>query len=278
MNITYPLFQRTLGIVGGGQLGRMTTFAARRLGFDVVILDPQPDSPAGQIATSQIVGDLRDPEKLRELAARCDVLTVEIEHVDTVTLGAITETPVYPAARVIALIQDKLRQKEFLSAAGLPVAPFQAGAAPDVYPVILKSRFDAYDGRGNVTVHNTAELAAAVARLGGQAAALYIEQIVPFTREITVMVARGTDGQIASYPAVQTYHQDHILHVVTAPAAHAETAIRLAERAVALLDTVGIFGVELFGMPDGNFVINEIAPRPHNAGHFSIEAWRYQSV
>ncbi len=264
--------RRILGIVGGGQLGRMTALAARRLGFDVIILDPESGSPAGQVADAQIIGDLRDPEKLRELAAHCDVLTVEIEHLDTATLAALTETPMYPAPSVVALIQDKLRQKETLQAAGLAVAPFGAGTEPDTFPVILKARFNAYDGRGNVTVNTAAELPGAIERLGGRESDLYFERIVPFARELTVMVARGIDGAIRSYPPVQTFHREHILHAVYAPAPHANGAIELAERAVRLLDTAGIFGVELFGLADGGFLINEIAPRPHNAGHFSIEA------
>ncbi len=267
-------YTRTLGIVGGGQLGRMMTFAARRLGFDVAILDPEPGCPAGQIASTQIVGGLHDADKLRQLAVRSDVLTVEIEHVNTDGLSALEQegVTIYPAPRVVALIQDKLGQKRTLAAHGLPVAPFREGAEPDdlPYPFILKTRFNAYDGRGNLTVNTPDELPTAVERLGGQN--LYIEQIIPFEREITVMVARGTDGTIRSYPPVQTFHRDHILHSVIAPAANAQAAIGLAERTVAMLDTVGIFGVEMFGLPGGEFLINEIAPRPHNAGHFSIEA------
>ncbi|MHB8629536.1 MAG: 5-(carboxyamino)imidazole ribonucleotide synthase [Aggregatilineales bacterium] len=265
---------KTLGIVGGGQLGRMLTFAARRLGCDVVILDPQPNSPAGQVANAQIVGGLRDAKALQLLADRADVLTVEIEHVDTETLETLAAAgkPIYPAPRVVSLIQDKLRQKEVLAAVGLPVAPFRASATPKEYPAVLKARFNAYDGRGNLTVSTADELPAAIAQLGGLADALYVESIVPFERELTVMVACGQDGTIRSYPPVQTFHRDHILRVVVAPAHGAEAAVTLAERAVAALDTAGIFGVELFGLPNGEFLINEIAPRPHNAGHFSIEA------
>ena len=266
--------EKTLGIVGGGQLGRMTTLAARQLGAQVVILDPQPDSPAGQVATAQIVGGLRDPQALRQLADQCDVITVEIEHVDTATLEALVAAgrPVIPAPSVIALIQDKLRQKETLSGAGLPVAPFYAGADPRTYPAILKARFDAYDGRGNCTVTTAADLPGAIARLGGDPNRLYVEAIVPFAREVTVMVACDQQGTIRSYPPVQTFHEQHILRAVIAPAASAAAASDLAERAVRALNTAGLFGVELFGLADGSFLINEIAPRPHNAGHFSMEA------
>ena len=267
-----------LGIVGGGQLGQMMTIAARQLGYSVHVLDPQPNSPAGQVANDQIVGDLRDPAALHELADRCDVLTVEIEHVNTATLRVIVEngTPVYPDPRVVALIQDKFGQKEALAAAGLPVAPFRSGADPIVYPAILKARYNAYDGRGNLTVHSATDLPDAIAHLGGDTTALYTESIVPFVREVTVMVARGRDGSIRSFPPIQTYHRDHILRVTIAPAPSALAARELAERAVAVLNTVGgavgIFGVELFGLADGSFLINEIAPRPHNAGHLTIEA------
>lgn len=272
--LTVTPIGRTLGIVGGGQLGQMLTFAARQLGIEVAVLDPEPDSPAGRVASRQIVGGLRDEAKLRELAAHSNVITVEIEHVNTEALAALEAegTTIYPAPRVIALIQDKLRQKRALSEGGLPVAPFQEGYTPSdlSFPVVLKTRFNAYDGRGNITVNAAAELREAAAQLGGRD--LYMEQVIPFVREIAVMVARGTDGSIRSYPPVQTIHQDHILHAVIAPAADAQAAVQLAEQAVTLLDSVGIFGVELFGLPDGEFLINEIAPRPHNAGHFSIEA------
>jgi phosphoribosylaminoimidazole carboxylase len=266
--------KKTLGIVGGGQLGRMMTVAARQLGCDVIILDPQPNCPAGQVANGQIIGELRDPKALHELADRVDVLTVEIEHIDTDTLGLLSAAgkPVFPSPRVLSLIQDKLRQKEALAAVGLPVAPFSASATPHSYPAILKARFNAYDGRGNCTVNTPEELPTAIAQLGGNADLLYVEAVVPFVREVTVMVARGQDGTVRSYPSVQTFHRDHILRVVVAPAENAEAATQLAERAVSALDTAGIFGVELFGLEDGSFLINEIAPRPHNAGHFSIEA------
>jgi len=267
---------RTLGIVGGGQLGRMLTIAARDLGYAVLILDPQPDSPAGQLATDQLIGDLRDPVALRALADRCDVLTVEIEHVNTAALQVIADsgTSVYPDPRVLALIQDKYAQKEALAAAGLPVAPFHAGARPINYPAILKARYNAYDGRGNITVADAEALPAAIAHLGGDPNSLYTESIVPFVREVTIMVARGQDGTLHSFPPIQTFHRDHILRVTIAPAPTATAAIELAERAVTHLNSVGLFGVELFGLVDGTFLINEIAPRPHNAGHLTIEACR----
>ena len=259
------------------------TFAARRLGFDVIVLDPQPGSPAGQVANAQIVGNLRDSVALRELASRCDVLTVEIEHVGTAELNALVEAgvTVLPDPRVVALIQDKFRQKEALAAANLPIAPFRIGADPAEYPAILKARYNAYDGRGNVTVHRADDLPGAIAQLGGDPDALYTETIIPFVREITVMVAcqrNGTDGSpaIRSFEPIQTFHRDHILRVAIAPAPSANAAIDLAERAVNVLNgvghAVGMFGVEMFGLADGSFMINEIAPRPHNAGHLTIEA------
>jgi len=275
--------QKRLGIVGGGQIGRMLTVAAIRLGLRVVVLEAEPDCPAAQVGAEQVMGGLRDPEALAELARRCDVITVEIEHLDAGALAELERAgkTVYPAARVIALIQDKFAQKEFLAAHGLAVAPFRAydplvtADAEDLaFPIILKSRLNAYDGRGNLTVQTRAELPEAAAQLGSPSAtSLYIEQIIPFQYELTVMVARGVDGAIRSFPPVRTIHHDHILRAIVAPL-HGETsqAVELAERAVILLDTVGIFGVEMFALPDGSFVINEIAPRPHNSGHYTIEA------
>jgi phosphoribosylaminoimidazole carboxylase len=261
----------------------MLTAAAIRMGLRVVVLEAEPDCPAAQAGAEQVAGGLRDPAALAELARRCDVITVEIEHLDAGTLAELERAgkTVYPSARVIALIQDKFAQKEFLAAHGLPVAPFRAydpRSADDAdglaFPIILKSRLNAFDGRGNRTVETQADLAAAAADLSGASGnALYIEQIIPFAYELTVMVARGVDGTIRSFPPVRTIHRDHILQATIAPL-HGETgaAIALAEQAVRVLDSVGIFGVEMFALPDGSFILNEIAPRPHNSGHYTIEA------
>jgi phosphoribosylaminoimidazole carboxylase len=279
LNFEQDILNKRIGIVGGGQLGRMLTVAAIRLGFRVVVLDAEPNCPAVQVGAEQVIGGLRDPEALAELARRADVITVEIEHLDAGVLAQLEQggAQVYPSPYVISLIQDKYKQKSFLFN-HVPVVDFGDYESLDElldgvwkFPLILKSRLNAYDGRGNVTVNSADDLPTAVEQLGN--AGLYVEKKIPFAYELTVMVARGRDGAVRSFPPVRTIHHDHILRATVAPL-HGDTAeaTRLAERAVAALDTAGIFGVEMFALRDGSFLINEIAPRPHNSGHYTIEA------
>ncbi|HLY27401.1 MAG TPA: 5-(carboxyamino)imidazole ribonucleotide synthase [Aggregatilineales bacterium] len=276
---------QTIGVLGGGQLGRMMAFAARRMGLHIAVLDPDPDAPACQIADRHVVGNFRDPAKIRELAQGCDVITVEIEHVETETLDVLERegVSVQPSPRTIRLIQDKLAQKTHLAARGIPVAAFRD--TPDVeairgageafgYPIMLKSRLLAYDGRGNAAIQAVQDLEAGLARLSGQK--LYVENWVPFEKELAVMVVRSREGQTLTYPVVETFHKESVLRTVLAPAPIpaqvARNAAEIAARSVATLDGAGIFGVELFLLPGGDILVNEIAPRPHNTGHFTIEA------
>ncbi len=277
----------TVGVLGGGQLGRLLALAAYDLGMQIAVLDPDRNAPAGQVASRQVFGNFRDPERIRELAEGCDVLTVEIEHVSVDTLDALADQglAVHPAPETLRVIQDKLQQKRHLTQHGVPVAPFYD--VPDErtlytvaeragFPLLLKSRRLAYDGRGNVVVDSPDELPAAIEALGGLDRGLYIEQLVPFERELAVMVARGRDGTLADYPVVETIHRDNILHRVIAPAPVSpvlqQAARAIAREAVASLTGAGIFGVELFQLTDGTVLVNEIAPRPHNSGHYTIEA------
>jgi phosphoribosylaminoimidazole carboxylase len=277
----------TIGVLGGGQLGRMLASAAHDLGMRIAVLDPDRAAPAGQVADRHVAGDFRDPECIHELAAGCDILTVEIEHVNADTLDALAKqgVPVHPAPGALRLIQDKLLQKRYLAEHGIPVAPF-ADASDEValsqaakrfgFPLLLKSRLLAYDGRGNALAQSQDALPGAIAALGGLARGLYVEQVVPFERELAVMVARSLDGALAVYPVVETLHRDNILHQVIAPApipeATQQAARDVARRAVAAFEGAGIFGVELFLLPGGSVLVNEIAPRPHNSGHYTIEA------
>jgi phosphoribosylaminoimidazole carboxylase len=277
----------TIGVLGGGQLGRMMASAAHDLGMQIAVLDPDRAAPAGQVANRHVIGDFREPGCIRELADGCDILTVEIEHVNADTLDALAKqgVPVQPAPATLRLIQDKLLQKRHLAEHGIPLAPFAdtpdeaalaAAAERFGFPVLLKSRLLAYDGRGNAVVQGYDGLPEAIAALGGLARGLYVEQLVPFERELAVMVARGLDGALAVYPVVETFHRDNILHQVIAPApipkATQQTARDIARRAVATFEGAGIFGVELFLLPGGSVLVNEIAPRPHNSGHYTIEA------
>lgn len=275
----------TIGVLGGGQLGRMLAFDAHRMGMHVAVLDPDPDAPAGQVADRHIVGDFRDPERIRELAQGCDVLTVEIEHVDTATLEALERAGVQvrPSAQTIRLIQDKYAQKVYFSERGIPVARFYDAPDADAvvtaaeslrYPLMLKAKRLAYDGRGNAVINSREDIAPAIAALGGRE--LYVEERIPFTKELAVMVARGLDGEIVDYPVVETIQRDNICHTVIAPAqipGESLVAARdIARKTIGALDGAGVFGVELFLLPDGSVLLNEVAPRPHNSGHYTIEA------
>ncbi|KJE92928.1 phosphoribosylaminoimidazole carboxylase [Capsaspora owczarzaki ATCC 30864] len=283
------VLQRTLGVLGGGQLGRMMADAAHRLGVRIVVLDPTPNSPAGQAADKQIVGDFKNAECIAELAAECDVLTVEIEHVNVDALEAsAAKCSIQPSPATIRIIQNKFVQKQHLHARGIALGEFAevvAGGRQGVmdaaarfgYPLMLKAKCLAYDGRGNAVVKSEQDIDAAIASLSGAAAGgLYAEKWVPFTRELAVMVARGLDGKVVSYPAVETFQRNSICHTVVAPAQISgeilARAAAVAEAAIATFDGAGIFGVELFLLADGTVLLNEIAPRPHNSGHYTIEA------
>lgn len=279
--------QKTIGIIGGGQLGRMLTLAALPLGFRVVVVESGEDSPAAQVGAQQIVGNLYDPEALKQLADEADYVTVEIEHLDADALENIAAAgvPVHPAPSTIRLIQDKLAQKEFLAKAGIPVAPFApVETVPEAKQlladyggkILIKTRHGAYDGRGNMVVSSDEDVQTAFKRFAGQK--LYVEKFVPFTKELAVMVARGLDGSIATYPVVETVHERNICVEVVAPApvdtAVHEAAEALAAQVASLLEGAGMFGIELFLTEDNQVLVNEIAPRVHNSGHYTMNVSR----
>jgi 5-(carboxyamino)imidazole ribonucleotide synthase len=274
----------TIGIVGGGQLGRMLTLAAVPLGFAVVVVDPEDRCPAQQAGAQQIVADLHDRVALAELGRRADHVTIEIEHVDAAALAGLAErgTAVNPAPSTIAVLQDKLRQKTLLQEHGIAVAPFwdipsiddaRARLASDG-PLILKTRRGGFDGRGNAVVRDVDELEAAWARFDG--AALYAEALVDFTMELAVMVAIDGRGDHELYPVVQTINERSICLEVHAPAPIDEQtnrrAVACAQGAAAHLEGAGVYGIEMFVTRDGDVLINEIAPRVHNSGHYTMDA------
>lgn len=275
----------TIGIVGGGQLGRMLTLAALPLGFKVVVVDPGANSPAAQVGAQQIIGDFYDEQALRQLADQSDYLTVETEHLDTALLQELANqgTQINPSPGTIAIIQDKLAQKQFLQAAGIPVALFteifdetSARLALEEFDgiMILKTRRGAYDGRGNMVAKNHSDIEKAFKIFDKQP--LYAEKYVPFSKELAVMVARGLDGSTATYPVVETIQERSICVEVLAPAeinpsasAHAhQLALDVANH----LEGAGVFGIEMFLTREGEIIVNEIAPRVHNSGHYTIEA------
>ncbi len=280
------IIRRTrIGIVGGGQLGLMLGEAARKMGFaEVTVLDPTPQSPASAVA-EQIVGSLRDEGALERLAERADILTYEIEHINTEALRHLQERGVkmYPAPELLAIIQNKYEQKVFLAGHGIEVTPFLSlNDKVDIeealrrwgYPLVLKAKKDAYDGRGNARIDRAEDIEEAYAKLGGRA--LYVEKGIALEKELGVMVARNARGENAIFPVVEMIHARDICQTVLAPAQVSlevqEEVKRVALAAIDALEGIGIFGVEMFLDRDGKICLNEIAPRPHNLGHYTIEA------
>ncbi|WP_327051376.1 5-(carboxyamino)imidazole ribonucleotide synthase [Halomicrococcus gelatinilyticus] len=273
----------TLGVVGGGQLGRMLAEAASPLGVELVVLDPTPDCPAAPVAREQIVGDFDDADALDELAARSDALTFEIELADPDLLERVGEehdVPVHPDPATLRTIQDKLVQKRRLQDRGVPVPEFRAvddredllAAGEELgYPMMVKARRGGYDGRGNVPVESPDDVDDALAELDGD---LMVEAFVPFERELSVIAAKG-DGEAATFPVGENVHEEEILRETVVPARAPEGARERAEEvAFDVLDAMsgrGVYGIELFEREDGEILVNEIAPRPHNSGHYTIE-------
>ncbi|KAI9027874.1 hypothetical protein DFJ74DRAFT_617544 [Hyaloraphidium curvatum] len=288
----------TVGVLGGGQLGRMMADPAHRLGVRLLFLDVGADTPAKQtshLGALHVDGSFADPAKVAELAARCDVLTVEIEHVDVAALERARDAHpglrVHPSPACVAIIQDKFRQKQHLAAADVPVTETRElllnshEEVSDVaireafgFPMMLKTKLNAYDGRGNAVVRSEKDIDAALKALSPAAPQpLYVEKWVPFTKELAVMVVRTPDNHLLSYPCVETVHRDSICHTVFAPAQVdglvQRRARKVAERAVQCLpEGAGVYGVEMFLLENGDILVNEIAPRPHNSGHYTIEA------
>ncbi|KAJ3070429.1 phosphoribosylaminoimidazole carboxylase ade2 [Podochytrium sp. JEL0797] len=298
--IKLEMESKVVGILGGGQLGRMLVEAANRLNVSTLVLD-MPGNPASQVSghhtkEEHVLGSFKDAGLIAKLAAKCDVLTVEIEHVDTAGLDAALAqglvAQVHPLPSTIRTIQDKFLQKQHLIAHNVPVAESrEVSSAKDIqdavdafgngFPVMLKSKTLAYDGRGNRVIKSASEIPTAITDLGGGPAnngpALYVEKWVPFTRELAVMVARSVSGTVASYPCVETVQKNNVCHVVVAPAQidglMLEKARVVAENAVKSFEgAAGIFGVEMFLLENGDIILNELAPRPHNSGHYTIEA------
>jgi 5-(carboxyamino)imidazole ribonucleotide synthase len=285
-----------LGILGGGQLGRMTLQAASRLGIDVVIAERFPDSPATRLTNTSLVfgNGWDDPAALDRLARLAPIVTLESEFVDWRVLAALEArgARVLPSPACVGVVQDKLLQKQALARAELPVPFFREvgdpqgvidAAAEFGWPVMLKARRDGYDGRGNVVVHAASDAAAACRQLGWPDRELYAEAFLEFERELATLVVRTPSGEIAQYPTVET-RQDPLLHICREVLAPAELAPHLAEQAatiareaIAAVGGVGAFGIELFLLRGGQICINELAPRPHNSAHYTIDAcWTSQ--
>jgi len=273
----------TIGILGDGQLARMMAVDGRRMGYAVAIYGPTPDGPGGQVASSFYVGSLDDAQTAAAFAKTCDVVTLDTEHVPAEVLRAVEQVcALHPSASTLGLIQDRLSQKQFLERNGLPQADFVAidptdplkGLAKFRFPAIVKTRTHGYDGKGQVRVATPDDVADAVRTLGNRPCIL--ETTISFEREVSVVLARDMSGTIRFYPIAENDHRGHILHLTRVPAridAHiARDAERIAAAVAEAFDYVGIMAVEMFAMPDGALLINEIAPRVHNSGHYTLGA------
>ena len=274
----------TLGIIGGGQLGKMIGIEAKRMSLNLAYLDPDRTCPASTIADRLIVSDYKDEKSILDLADKSDVLTYEIELANSSVLKELESKglPVHPSPAVLNTIQNKLRQKKFLKSKGIPVPDFEEVISIDQarrickdydYPLVLKACEDSYDGRGNYLIRSSRDIEKGIRYFEGRKC--MIEKFIHFTKEVSVMVARNTRGQIASFPVVHNIHKNNILDTTIVPAGINKTveanARSIAEKVVKSLKGVGIFGIEMF-LENNKLLINEIAPRPHNSGHYSIEA------
>lgn len=272
-----------LGLLGGGQLGRMFCMAAQSLGWRVCVLDPGADSPAGSIAERHLRADYLDAAALDELARTCRAATTEFENVPAHALERLArDLPVAPAAASVAIAQDRIAEKDFVRRAGIEVAPYAAirdeadlrAADPSLFPGILKVARLGYDGKGQARVDDAAGALAALRGFGGVPCVL--ERRLPLAKEVSVVVARGFDGAASAWPVAENEHRGGILAVSTVPAridaALAARATDATLAIVAALDYVGVLCVEFFVLDDGRLVVNEMAPRPHNSGHYTIDA------
>jgi len=278
------MLKKRIGIVGGGQLGKMLTMEAKKLGFTVIILDPTRKSPASQISDYQLVADFKNEKAIQRLAELSDFITFEIELANADILNEISKKgiKVNPSAKTLNIIKDKLKQKQFLQINKIPVARFEEARSKEEivevakklgYPLLLKARFDAYDGRGNVLIKNEKDIDDALNKLANRP--LYTEEFINFEKELAVVVARSIKGEIVTYPVVETIHKNNICHIVLAPAPIEDSiqkkARYLAAKVMKVLKGAGVFGIEMFLDKNGGVLINEIAPRVHNSGHFTIE-------
>lgn len=273
-----------IGIVGGGQLGRMTALAAARLGYRTHVFTPEADSSAAQVTDRVTVADYLDLSALDAFAKAVDVATFEFENVPAATAERLAErTVMRPSARCLEIAQDRLKEKAFLNGAGAPTARYarissaaELACALDEIgrPAVLKTNTLGYDGKGQVKIGADTDPADAYVRMGATVGCL--ETFIDFTCEISVVLARGIDGAIESFDVVENRHAHHILDVTLAPAAVAPAiaseASRIARRVIEALDLVGLLAVEMFVTRDGRVLVNEIAPRPHNSGHWTMDA------
>ena len=277
--------KKRLGIIGGGQLGMMITEAAQNLNdeiSEITVLDPTENCPAAQAGAKQIVGDFKDEIAILKLAEESDIITYEIESGNTDVLSKL-KAEIEPSPSTLGIIQDKLSQKTFLSENELPVSQFYEITSLDDLrekinelglPVLLKSRRDAYDGRGNFKIASENEIEKAYQHFDGKS--LMVEKFVDFKMEVSVIAIRNTKGKIATYPLVENIHEDNILKMTIAPARVSDDVIsdagEIAKKTMEVLKGAGVFGIEMFIDQNDEILINEIAPRVHNSGHHTLQS------
>jgi 5-(carboxyamino)imidazole ribonucleotide synthase len=276
---------QTIGVIGGGQLGRMFALDAKRMGFYVITLDPQPHSPCGQVADEQIIAPYDDMAAIDDLGRRTDIVTYEFENISIQSVQRLEHDgyPVTPGSDVLRITQNRLLEKTFVSDSGIPVAAFAAiGSIDDAkeaaenvgFPAVLKTVRGGYDGKGQWRVNTLEEAQRALTEANG--APLIWEQYIPFACEISVVCTRGANDEIVTFPAAENIHDNGILYMSIVPArvdpAVAERASAYAKEIAHALEIVGTFCVEFFVTHSGDVLVNEIAPRPHNSGHYTMDA------
>ena len=278
---------KIIGIIGGGQLGMMLTEAAKKMSeyiSDVVVLDPTTNCPAAKAGAKQIVADFKDKNAIVELSLQSDIITYEIESGNSEVLESIKSgVTIHPDPSTLRIIQDKYLQKKFLRDNSLPVPDFMpVDSLEDLkekiksfgYPVMLKTRRDAYDGRGNFKINNPVEVKQAYEQFKDRS--MMLEETIDFQMEVSVIAARNTQGQIVTYPLVENIHEDNILKMTIAPARVgkkiAEESEKIAKKTMEVLQGAGVFGIEMFVTKDEKILINEIAPRVHNSGHHTLQS------
>ncbi len=275
-----------IGTIGGGQLGQMMILEAKKLGFYIVVLDPTPDCPAHSICDEHIVAGFDDKEAFKLLAEKTDVITYEFEHINSKALQALEAEgyKVYPTAKSLELIQDKLIQKQLMLKGGLAVPEFmEINSVEDMvaagekygYPYMLKARTGGYDGKGNAVVKSEERIPDAYAELGSGEVKLMAEKMVDFKMETSILACRSLNGDVAVYPVGDNRHVNSILHQTSVPAdipdEAAKFAMETAKKVMHIFDGIGMFCVEMFVGRDNQILVNEVAPRPHNSGHYTIE-------
>lgn len=280
------ILSKKIGIIGGGQLGKMMILDAKRLGFYCVTLDPVADCPSHSISDEHILAAFNDRNAIRELAEKVDVITYEFEHIDAPFLNQLEDEGyvIYPSPKSLITIQDKYTQKITLREAGIPVPDFiSIVSIKEIEDYIslhgnkgmLKARLGGYDGKGNALIRSFGEAKSAFEDLGSGEIPLMVEAFVDFSKEISVLACRGIDGSIRIYPVGENHHKESILDETIVPARISneayQKALKIAREVMEVFHGVGMFCIELFVTQDHEVLVNEVAPRPHNSGHYTIE-------